>query len=232
MIRKKRLCKCGCGEILFSVNHVYKRGHAPKPSAPHLCYCGCGEMANPGRRYLPQHAVRANQIKQAISRSVAKVWERPGYRRRISKAVSATLLGHDTPDRSREKNSLTHTKHAKRWFSLHPFMSAWRLHRLRAEVISRDKSCIVCGRMGWSVILITHHIVPISIGKDSRLCDAVSNLVTVCRSCHKTIEPMMIPNGWKSFLPVAYGYLKQFGYKHMLLRKYYHGQGQVIRARN
>lgn len=58
--------------------------------------------------------------------------------------------------------------------------NSWK--KIRASIIKRDgNKCMKCGK---TKMLTVHHIVKWSISKD----DSPSNLITLCRSCHYSIE--------------------------------------------
>ena len=53
---------------------------------------------------------------------------------------------------------------------------------IRHKVYQRDGyRCVLCGRKGK---LHAHHIIPVKVSKDNSL----SNLVSVCESCHRKLE--------------------------------------------
>ena len=54
--------------------------------------------------------------------------------------------------------------------------------KIRSAIIDRDGG--KCARCGTSELLTVHHIVKWAISKD----DSQSNLITLCRSCHYSIE--------------------------------------------
>ena len=68
---------------------------------------------------------------------------------------------------------------------------------LKTRVLARDRGCVLCRKLdGW---LDAHHIEPKGRGGP----DEVSNLVTLCRSCHEEVH--RAPREWR---PKLYEYLR------------------------
>lgn len=67
-------------------------------------------------------------------------------------------------------------------------MSCARWRRLRALVLAAHPLCARCGRSASEV----HHVVPVDRGKDyaekERLAYTESNLMPLCRDCHKRMH--------------------------------------------
>ena len=58
--------------------------------------------------------------------------------------------------------------------------------RFRMDVLKRDKrTCKMCKKKGRRARLQVHHIIPYSQRPDLR--DDLSNLITLCYTCHKEV---------------------------------------------
>lgn len=113
-------------------------------------------------------------------------------------------------------------EHIYGFVKIHKYLTKDQFDLLLCAVRQRDgNKCILCGENS-SEKLIEHRVVPSKIGKDFRLCDSKSNLVTLCRHCHPTVHGGRKTKScaWKSFLPFAKEYLSQFRYKKLLLDKF------------
>lgn len=218
MEKKGKKCGCGCGTLVRFAGREFVYGHRANLKS-RLCECGCGKKASPGKRFITRHNFRGGNgafswqgisrseaTKEKISRSLAG----RGHTLQHNANVSKALKGHKS------------TRKEDKWSINHPYIRQYKYFELLKEIKIRDGDrCIECHRLGRDTRLSAHHIVPIRVGKNSRLCDHCSNLVTLCGSCHLKLEHWNSDNEWKSLLPVVYRYLSQFGYTRLLLRKYY-----------
>lgn len=179
-----------------------------------LCNCGCGGEVNPGRHFVRGHSQQSTGMT-----GKHHSW---ATRQKMSKAKGGTGT----------------------WIKYHPYVSWTELYeKIRPAVYRRDKNkCIQCrrtdaecrkeGRHGLDM----HHVVPwqYKAAYLSRFCDHPSNLVTLCHRCHKRVtgnQHASQRDGWRKFLPFTYKYLRRFGYKTLLLRRYYRPGREDLQAK-
>jgi 5-methylcytosine-specific restriction endonuclease McrA len=60
--------------------------------------------------------------------------------------------------------------------------------KYREEVQERDEVCQRCGHDGSDQFLDVHHITPVRKFDDPDKAHQLSNLVLLCRSCHRAVE--------------------------------------------
>ena len=243
---KKRYCKCGCGKIVTSKRTTYCYGHKKlldQKLGIRLCECGCGEFAKLGYRFMHGHNRKGQswvdgQYEKLIA---SRAWYR--HSDEVKQRIGDLSRGRTYTDKTKEKHSkaMLGNQHSigsaeskdygklGKWGIMHPYVPGYKFRRIRSIVYERDEhACIVCGcdvagTVGTKINI--HHVVPVAIGYKSVLCDAESNLVTLCVTCHTFVhtEGYNKKNErgrWKSFLPVAYEHLRQFRYRELLLTKY------------
>jgi DEAD/DEAH box helicase domain-containing protein len=70
--------------------------------------------------------------------------------------------------------------------------------RIREIVLNRDKNkCQVCGALSGSSGLHVHHKIPFKSFSSSQMANEISNLITLCQSCHHRVEQnVKIRNGF------------------------------------
>lgn len=165
----------------------------PRP-VPKLCACGCGNYATAGRAYISGHNCKGRPCSNET-------------RRKISESHRSTY--NETP---------------YGWDSdLHRFLPEYKFRLIRMAVLRRDNyACVCCSKNADSASAAVHHVAPLVIGKSSKFCDKKSNLVAVCKHCHRRIHGNVRKpsNDWKEFLPFAKDYLSKFGYSVLLLDRY------------
>lgn len=87
----------------------------------------------------------------------------------------------------------------------------WQAQRRKAR--ARDGRCVRCGKTGCP--LPVHHKIPIRLWADKEAANDLDNLVTLCHSCHRTVEAA------STWLPVDGGVLHMAtgGYCHQLAKE-------------
>jgi len=224
-------CECGCGEIV-TVGRRFISGHNTRgmkfPGSGYkkwetrrnggkkkrrvvYCRCGCREKVIPGNSFVYGHhsrgLVRSEDFKRRDSESHKG--------RRMSAEAKLKLSGVRT---GMFKGSKSPSWKGAKFSNPHLYMGIAEFLKMVEKVKDRDgRTCIVCDE---SRRLHIHHVVPVRIGYLSKICDDPSNLVTLCINHHFSFEGGSTKK-WKLLLPLAYSYLSQFGYKRMLLRRYY-----------
>ena len=155
--------------------------------------------------------------------------------------TSESLMGHAVSDCARQKMRDSHrhsdrfknTKGRKKFNRKHPYYAdrVWEYEELKQQVYTRDSNtCALCGltcipipgsrgHIRW-YRLVAHHVIPIDENKPKIRYDAISNMVTLCKSCHKIVHGRSGSEDWRGFLRFFKRYLSKYKYKKLLLDRY------------
>lgn len=199
-----------------------------------FCKCGCGQKVTSGSTYVHSHNLRdVEHTPEQIERMLeSRKWYKHSSetRRKIGLKSRGRIASKETRIkmsnvRSGSNNGMSSTGRTFYEDSLHKYISRIDLSELFEDVKKRDGyKCFSCHT---KKNLRVHHIVPLNVGYESRLCDKESNLITLCVHCHPKIHRMGSgrEDHWYEFIPIVLPYLQKFGYKQMLLNKYKNHKG-------
>lgn len=193
-----------------------------------LCKCGCRQVVRQGNKFVLGHNWRGQKHSKASIAIMSQSKMGHLVTSHTIRMVRLAHIGRVQPESERLKKSLANDRGV--WSRWHPFVYYALFHNvLRPAVLKRDGyECVRCGvKPRDRTQLHAHHVVPVKVGYRSLLCDALSNLVTLCISCHMKLEHWRYPSRWRAFLFFAKTYLSKFHYSEQLLNRYI-GQRKTI----
>jgi 5-methylcytosine-specific restriction endonuclease McrA len=187
------------------------------------CLCGCGgRVSKSTNKYIHGHSMggrhHSSESKEKISRTVRKTMSDPEIREELRRRATGVPKSHE----SRLKTSRTITtllSNGMYYYRGYHYITQYEFKILRKRVLDRDNNaCVVCGKI--SKPLTVHHVVPTRLAYKNRYCDHESNMVTLCISCHNSIEPKMDLERWRESVCSLSKYLARFKYDYVLAEEY------------